>query len=318
MSEPAQEDYRYSWQEGGLKGFLFELVRRFNADQCGVWAAALSYFALLSIVPLLVGGLALVGLLIRDPQEAAAQVQGLVARLLPVSNANAVAQKLIVSAGVEQQAEQLRQASGTAGILSLVTFFFTASRIFVNAVAPMNAAFRARETRHFLQVNLVAVGLLIGTGALFLLSLLPTVGVHWLRRISWFSALPEPPPWWLAAFLLLVGVALNASVFAAVYHYLPSPAAGVTWKEAFIGGGFVAVFFELAKQGFALYLRNFNGGNSYDRAYGSLGIVAILFLWIYVSSQLLLLGAELIRLIADTTDKPVVRQKNSDVITENG
>ena len=296
----AAADYHFSLAEKGWGGFVVELFRRFGVDQCAVWAAALSFFALLSLVPLLVGGFALIGFLIRDPHEAALQVQNLLAKFLPLSNPGEVARKLIESAGIEQQAEKLRQSSGIAGVISLITFLFTASRIFVNAAPPMNAAFRAEETRGFVKINVYAVGLLIGTSLLFILSLFPTYGMAFVQKLPFFAGLPTAPAFLLDFVLLLLSIAINALLFATIYRFLPSPKAGITWRMAFVGGIFVAVLFELGKQGFALYLRNFGGGASYDKAYGSLGVVAILFLWIHISSQLLLLGAELARLFTDT------------------
>ncbi len=308
--------HHFAFLHEGPKGFVLELFRRFNADRCAVWAASLSFFALLSLIPLLVGSLALVGLLIHDPQQAAEQVQHFLAKLLPIAHANEVARKLIVSAGVERQAEHLRRAGGWAGVVSIITFLYTASRIYVNAIAPMNAAFRAQETRNIFHINLIALALLLATSLLFLVSLIPASGIHLLHPFPSFPHLPKPPTWWQTALLLVMGVLLNAAIFSVLYRFLPAPGAKVSWKMALGGGMFVAVIFELAKEGFAMYLRNLNGGTVYDKAYGSLGVVAILFLWIYASSQLLLLGAELTRLFADTQTGSRVLQQNSSVLLQ--
>jgi membrane protein len=287
----------------GPFGYLKELFQRFNGDLCPSWAAALSYFAILSLVPMLICGIAALGFLIRDPHEAALQIQKILINLLPGPHAGDMARRIISDANIEKQAADLTQISGVAGIIGILSFVWSASRIFVNAVPPMNAAFRAPETRGFLKMQVYSLGLLFGAGGLFLLSLLPSSGPAILRRISFLSGLPEPAPWWVDIFFFLVGVAINAVMYAVIYRFLPSPAARVTWKQAAVGGFVVAVLWEIAKQGFAFYLRRFNGASGYEKVYGSLGGLVILILWVYYSAALLLLGAEIARLYADAKER---------------
>jgi membrane protein len=224
-----------------------------------------------------------------------------------------MARRIITDAQIEKQAAELTQISSIAGVIGIVSFLWSASQMFVNAVPPMNAAFCARETRSFLRIQVLALGLLFGAGALFLLSLLPSLAPALLRRVPLFASLPDPAPWWLTIFLFLLGVAINAAMYAVIYRYLPSPAAKVTWRQAIVGGTVVAVLWEMAKQGFAFYLRRFNGANLYDKVYGSLGGLVILILWIYYSAVILLLGAEIARLYADVQER---RQKDANLTAQ--
>jgi membrane protein len=294
----------------GPFGYLKELFQRYTTDQCASWAAALSFFAILSLVPILICGIAALGLVIRDPHEATLQIQKILVNLLPGPHAGDMARRIITDAGIEKQAAELTRFSGVAGIIGGVSFLWSASRIFVNAVPPMNAAFRAPETRGFLTMQIYALCLLFGAGALFLLSLLPSSGPALLHHISFLSGLPDPSPWWLDLLFLIFGIAINAAMYMVIYRYLPSPAAKVTWKQAAVGGTIVAVLFELAKQGFAFYLRRFNGASGYDKVYGSLGGLVILILWVYYSAMILLLGAEIARLYADAQEQ---RQRDANL-----
>jgi membrane protein len=294
----------------GPFGHLKELFQRFNSDQCPTGAAALSFFAILSIVPILICGIAFLGFVIRDPHEAALQVQNLLIGLLPGPHAGEMAQRIIMDAQIEKQAADLTQISSVAGVIGVVSFLWSATRIFVNAVPPMNAAFRASETRGFLKMQAYALGLLFGAGALFLLSLLPSTGLALLRRTPLFASFPDPSPQWLAIIFLLLGVAINAAMYMVIYRFLPSPAAKVTWKQAAVGGAVVAALWELARQGFAFYLRRFNGANGYEKVYGSLGGLIIVILWIYYSAVILLLGAEIARLYADVQER---RRKDANL-----
>ena len=295
----------------GLWTLTKALVNRFNADQCGAWAAALSFFAMLSLVPLLTFGIALVGLANNDPQAATEQVQKYVANLLPGPNAAGLAAQVIKDAKIPEQAAELMKFSGVASIIGVLTFLWTSSRVFVNAIPPMNAAFGVKETRGFLMTQVYAFGMLLGAGVLFILSLLPSVGTAALRQISWFAGLPDPSPWWLQTIFVLLGIAINMLMFTVIYRFLPSPAAKVQWKQAAVGGIVVAVLWEIAKEGFALYLRNFGGENGYNKIYGSLASLMILVLWIYYTSTLLLLGAEIARLWTETQEANAAAPKDN-------
>jgi membrane protein len=284
-----------------------ELYKRYMDDQCPAWAAALSFFALLSVVPLLLCGIAALGLAIHDAHGAAEKVFNVLKAALPGENAGVTAQQIVKDAKIEERAEELMNISGVAGTFGLLSLIWAASRIFVNAMPPMNAAFRAPETRGFLQMQLYSIAMLIGAAFLGVLSLLPSYLPEIMRRIPPFTGLPKPTPAWADWLFLTVAVAINVLLFTLIYRFLPSPAAKVTWRQALVGGMTVAVLWEIAKQGFGLYLRNFGGTDSYDKVYGSLGGFVILILWVYYSSVLLLLGAEIAELYAD------VRQAKQDM-----
>lgn len=282
----------------GPLGYGKELLNRFNGDFCSAWAAALSFFAILSFVPILVCGIAVLGFVIQDPQIAAEKIQVLVQNIIPGSNDASAARQIIADAHIEQQAESLIRNRGIAGLIGIVSLFWAASRIFVNASTPMNAAFRTKETRNFLQMQISAIGLMFGAGLLFLLSLLPASGPALLRQLPFLSHLPDPSPWYMDILFFVLGVAINAAMFAVIYKYLPSPSARVSWRQAGFAGTFVAILWEAAKRGFAIYLEHF-GSKGYDKVYGSLGGLIILILWVYYSSMILLLGAEIAKLYQD-------------------
>jgi membrane protein len=283
----------------GAWGYARELYSRFNGDYCPAWAAALSFFSILSFVPILICGIAVLGLLIQDPHVAAQKVQGFVTTLIPGGNASGTAAKIIADAQIEKRAADVMRISGIASVVGIVSLFWAASRIFVNAATPMNAAFRTKESRGFLQMQMYAFGLMIGAGALFLLSLLPASGPALLRQIPFLSNLQDPSPWYMDILFFIVGVAINAAMFTVIYRFLPSPSAKVYWKQAAFAGVIIALLWEAAKQGFARYLENFGGNQGYDKVYGSLGGLIILILWVYYSSMILLLGAEIAKLYQD-------------------
>lgn len=304
VSVPGAEDTHRSIHEiHGPIAYLRELYNRFNGDQCPAWAAALSFFVILATVPLLLVGLAAVGFLIHDPHRAAEQVRVFIQGMLPGKGAASAAGQLIDNMKIAEQAKKLMDVSSVMGVIGIGSLLWAASRIFVNAATPMNAAFQTKETRGFLPMQGMAFGLLLAGGLLFLLSFVPSTGAAMINRLHIPGiAVPVPTPFLLNAFFFLLAIAINAAMYTVIYRFLPSPSANITWKDAAVGGAVVAVLWEIAKQGFALYLRK-QGGDSYNYVSGAAAGVFIAVIWVYYSSMILLLGAEIIEMYRDHQEK---------------
>jgi len=262
-----------------------ELFRRFGKDQCPAFAAALTFFGILSIVPALVVALAALAFIFQDPVEAMHRLQGLIASILPGDIAGKAAQSMMQEANVQKSVEDLIKTRGIAGVIGLLSLIWATMQIFVNGAPAMDSAFEVVETRGWIKLRLVALGLLIGAGALFLLSLLPSTGPDFIRNLHWFN-LPQRVPWYIEALFWLVALGLNCAMFGLIYKFLPD--AQSTWREAFVGGLVAGVLWELAKQGLSYYIAHF--GN-YNKVYGALGGTIVLVLWMYYTSMILLLGA---------------------------
>lgn len=272
-----------------------ELFRRFGKDQCGVYAAALTFFSILSIIPALVVALAVLAFLFQDPAEAMQRLQALIASILPGEFAGEAAQSIMREAEVQESVEDLIHTRGIAGVIGALSLVWATLQIFVNGAPAMNTAFEVEERRSWIKLRLVALGLLLGTGVLFLLSLLPSSGPEFISslNIPWLG-LPEPVPWYIDGLFWLVALAVNAAMFALIYKFLPN--ARSTWREALVGGLVAGVLWEIAKKGFAYYIANF--GN-YNQVYGVLGGTIVLVLWMYYTSMIMLLGAEVTSLYRD-------------------
>ena len=304
----------------GWFGYLKELFTRFGADFCAAWAASLSFFAILSIVPVVLCALAVLGFIIQSPEQATDYVQNVVTNMLPGgATQDAAVEQLFGGKGdpnnkdatgkppainVGAQAEALMKSRGVTGIIGILSLFWSSLQIFLNASTPMNAAFRTKETRGFVKLRFVCLLLLFGAGFLFLLSLIPAAGARYFNGyaeghlFSW----AKPAASKIVAFVAFIaGVAINAVMYSVIYRFLPSPSAGINRREAVFAGGIVAVLSEAAKVAFAFYLTKF-GAQGYNKLYGSLGGLIALIFWIYYSSMILLLGAEIAKLYSDVRD----------------
>ncbi len=281
-----------------------ELFRRYGKDQCPAYAAALSFFSILSIVPMLVVALAALAFVFQDPAEAVHRLQRVIANILPGNYAGKAAEQIMQQANVESSVKGLIATRGIAGVIGLLSLVWASMQIFVNGAPAMNAAFEVEEKRGWIKLRLIAFGLLLGAGALFLLSLAPSSGPEFLRnlKIPWLG-LPQHVPWYIEALFWLVALALNMTMFALIYRFLPN--APATWRESFVGGLVAGLLWEMAKQGFSYYLAHFN---SYNKVYGTLGGLIVLVLWIYYTSMILLLGAESAALYRDVQQADPARE----------
>jgi membrane protein len=286
-----------------LPALAKEFIARYNDTDCPARAAALSFFGVLSLVPLLLFAVAALGFFIRDPNQARQYVEHMIAGLLPGREAARAADQVIRQTNLVESARTLMNGKWwtvLAGVLSLV---YAVLGLFVNAADPMNAAWEVKETRSFLKLRLVCLEVCAGAGLFFLLSLAVSSGL-------WH---PAHAPWIVNALLSVlyeaVAVALNAVMFTLIYRFLPN--VRVTWRAALIGGGVTGVLYEVVKKGFELYLSYF--GNINNKMYGALGGIVLLVTWIYYGSMLLLAGAIIAKMYHEHREEGGVRRRSSSV-----
>jgi membrane protein len=257
-----------AWFEEGK-----ELVERYQRGNGPAWAAALSFNALLSLVPLLLCLVAGLSLLLQNPEAATRQAQEFLVAQLPGPRSGENAQAILAATHLQDQAAALISGRGWAALIGIVSLIWTGSRLFVSGMNAVNGAFGVDDTRGFVAIQLRAFGLLLLAGLLFVTSLAP-------------AFFPVPG----GTFVGLLGSLLtSALMFALIFRSLPSPDAGIRGGDALLAGVGTALLWELAKRLFALYFRVFGAGQ--DKLYGSLGGAAVFLTWIYLSSILLLFGA---------------------------
>jgi membrane protein len=285
---------------GGVLGIVQRAVQSFGDARGPQAAAAIAYFAMFSLFPLM---LALVagGSFFLQNQRAFNQVVRLVSNVIPVS------QTLI-----RENVRQVLDRRGSIGLLALISLVWSASGAFTALAGNINRAWPRAEEMGLVEQRLLALGMVAGVvllfvlsvGATALLSVLPQLSVPLGGGISIYKTV-----FW-SVVSALVPVLLNLVMFLALYRWVPNTS--VPWRAALWGGGFAAIGWELAKRGFAYYLGT--GLVSYDLVYGSLGTVVALMFWIYLSAWITLFGAHLSAAIArgempvedeDNTTKPV-------------
>jgi membrane protein len=273
------------WARGGydLVGLVKAAVRGWLAHGATEMSAAISYYAAFSLSPLLVIAVAVAGLAFgaeQVRQEVVAQFRSMVG-----------------DQGAELVGTMLANANqpthGTiATIISIGALIIGASGAFGQLKEALNRIWEVREKPHggvwrFFRARFVSFAMVMVIGFLLLTSLvisalLSGVGAWASGALPGWNAL-------LRVINLAVSVVAVTVLFAAVFRYLPD--ALIRWREVWIGALITAVLFTIGKYLIGVYI----GRGSPASVYGAAGSLAVVLIWVYYSSLILLFGAEVTR-----------------------
>lgn len=268
-----------------LVRFAMEVMGRFGRDNAGLIAAGLSFFTVLTLVPLLLTAISGLGywleLTHRTSTDAADVIQKFLTQNVLPGAAGAEVRHLMERANITETVHKIKETRGIAGIVGLLGVIWAAMQIYVNAATAMNAAWERKETRNWLKLHLVSLGLLLATGVLLIVSISATAVSAWFSRHIEFPG----STMMLSATTELGAVIVSTLMYYIVYRYLP--AGPISWKGAGVAAIFSALAWEIAKKGLSAFLLRPN-----HSLYGGLADLIIFVLWIYYSMMILLLGAE--------------------------
>ncbi len=246
--------------------------------------AALAFYTVFSIAPILVIVIGVCGLIIGDNTASAEllpQMQG----LLGDAGASAV-QALISSAAFMQR-------SRTATMVGVVTLLIGASTVFVELQTSLDRIWgipkrnRTRGVWRFLRARFLSLGLVFGVAFLLMVSLIMSAALAavgaWLSRYlgAWHSS--------LVVTYVLLSLIISTVLFALVYKYVPQER--LHWSDVWVGGLVTAILFNIGKFAIGYYL----GKSAFSSVYGAAGSLLVLLLWAYYSAQIFLFGAEFTR-----------------------
>lgn len=262
-----------------------ETVLSYVSDNCLSRGAAIAYYTIFSLSPVLVIVIAIAGLVFGQEAASGAIVGQL--RSLMGEQGAAMIQTMLRSAG--------SQHSGLiASAVGVVTLLITASGVFGEMQAALNAIWHASAdgspVTQVVKTRATSLGLVATLGFLLLVSLatstaLNAVGQHLDAYLPAAQLITR-----VANFLL--SLLLIALLFGAIYKVLPDTR--LTWRDVMVGALVTAALFDIGKFLISLYL----GSSSVASTYGAAGALVIVLLWIYYSSQIFLLGAEFTKVYA--------------------
>ena len=264
---------------------VFRSVKAYFDDGCSQRAAALSYYVLFSLFPLIIFSVGIIGLFLQDESLQTDLVDEIMANI-PLSQDEG---RDDVTDALENVASD---QSGAIGFIGLIGLAWSGSALFGVLRSSLNVVFNVVQPRPLLIQKLFDLGTVLSFTPFFVLSIAATSTLRVAQRASQdvpvFGDAAEALGlgWQVAAFLLPVVI----SFFAFFLVYWLVPARHLNARFIVPGALLAAVLFEIVKIGFNIYLENFS---NYDVVFGSLGAVVAFLFWVYLSANIMLLGAEL-------------------------
>ena len=263
-----------------------DAARAWSEDEASSMGAALAFYALFSMAPLLLLVISVLALIV-DAEVAQRLIFDQLAQFLGEQGANAVR-------GVLQASKE--NAHGLiAAAVSFVMLVMGATTVLAELQRDLDRIWRykpppGRGLWRMLGSRLWAVGLVLAIGFLLLLSLVLSAVVSALGSF-WAQHLPGAAL--LARVLeLTVSFLMVTGLFAMIYKILPH--ARIAWNDVWVGAAMTSVLFGVGKWLIGLYI----GRSSVASPFGAAGTLVVVILWVYYSSQVFFLGAEFTRAYA--------------------
>jgi membrane protein len=269
-----------------IPGLIKESISRWSEDRAPSMGAALSYYTVFSLAPLLLIVIGIAGLVFGEEAARGAiieQLQG----LLGDESARAV-NELVDNAGKTQ-------TGIVATIVGVVTLLFGASGVFVELQDDLDRIWKAPPRVgagiiNFIRARLLTFGMVLAIAFLLLVTLVVHAALAALGK--YWGGIFEATEWLLQLINFLISFGVVTVLFAMIYKILPNLT--IEWDDVWIGAIATAFLFTLGKLLIGLYL----GKSAVASSYGAAGAVVILLIWMYYSAQTFLLGAEFTYLCA--------------------
>jgi membrane protein len=262
---------------------LKKTVSEFIDDDCPTMAAALAYYTMFSLPGLLLIVLKVAGSVFGE-EAVSGSIQGQMTAMIGAEGSRQI--ETIIRSASENP------ASGTAALLGIAALLFGATTSFAQLQASLNRAWEvmadpnAGGWKNFVTKRLLSFGLILGIAFLLMVSLVVSAGVQ-----AFGNVLERMLPDLLTGGLLMVvnnavSLVVLAILFGAIFRIMPD--ANINRRDVIAGAIATAVLFTLGKFAVGMYLGNSDVGS----AFGAAGSLAIILVWIYYSSMIVLLGAE--------------------------
>lgn len=286
----------------GAVQLLKRTFKGFSDDDCPTMAAALSYYTVFSLPPLLVLLLTILGAVV-NPQDIQGTIETQMRSAMGPGGADQV--RTILA-----NADRPGGGSGPA-ILSVVALLLGATGVFSQLQAALNKAWGVAPDpekggiKNMLLKRMFGIGMVLGLAFILLVSLVVSAVLSAFgEQLGQYlpSGLSAPV---LEAINFAGSLAVIALLFGAIFKILPD--AEIGWRDVGVGAVVTALLFVAGKFALGLYLGRSNPGE----AFGAAGALALMLVWIYYSSMIVLLGAEFTQAWAESKGSGIVPEKGA-------
>ncbi|MBO3460707.1 YihY/virulence factor BrkB family protein [Aetokthonos hydrillicola Thurmond2011] len=282
-----------------ILGLFQETFSEWSKDNASRLAAALAYYTIFSLAPLLIIVIAIAGSVFGEDAARGAienELRGLVG-----SAAAEVIQTAI------QNASKPRQGT-IASIISIVVLLFGATGVFAELQNALNTIWGVqpkpgRAVKNIIRQRSLSFAMVLGIGFLLLVSLI--ISAILVALVAYFKNLvPGIDSLWYGVNFLL-GFIVTTLLFALIFKVLPD--AKITWSDVLVGAALTALLFSVGR----FLLGEYLGNSSFGSTYGAAGSIVVILVWVYYSSQILFFGAEFTQVYAKKYGSRITPDKNA-------
>ena len=254
-------------------------LHTFYRDNCSLMAAAISFYAILSFIPLFLVFISAAGFILHSSEQALAAVTMLLIKTFPAST-TAVLQLLF----------DLIQKKTVFGLIGLAGLIWAASRIFSAVENAMNIVWKVKKGRAYWHSKFLSL-LLVPIAVLIMFSSIAFTAFYTVARnltIPLIDLKVSEATFVSKLFAIAFPIILGFVLFFLIYRIIPYRKVNI--KAALIGAICSSVMWEGAKLLFDIYIKNYA---HFQRIYGSFGTIVVMLIWIYYSAFIILIGAEI-------------------------
>lgn len=288
------------------QNLLKQTVVEWIEDKVPRLGAALAFYSMLSLGPLLLLALAAAGLIFGH-EAAQGKIVDQIQGMIGPDGARAVQDMIADSA-------EKKDTGIIATAIGMGTLLVAASGVFGQLQDAMNTIWEVKPKKGrgiwgFIQDRFLSFTMVLGTGFLLLISLLlntflSAIGEYATGQFAELALIMQ-------AVNFIVSFGVVSLLFALIFKYIPD--VRVAWHDVWIGAILTAFLFTIGKFAIGFYL----GHSSMSSSYGAAGSLVVVLIWVYYSSQILFFGAEFTQVYSNRFGKKITPASNAVRVTEN-
>ena len=284
---------------------LQETFKEWSEDKASRLAAALAYYTIFSIAPLLIIVIAIAGVVFGE-DAARGQIVGQIQGLVGKDGAQFI-QTAIQNANKPQ-------TGVIASIISVVVLLVGATGLFTELQDSLNTIWEVkpkpgRGVNNMIRLRFLSFAMVIGIGFLLLVSLVISTGLAAL--VKYFgNILPGVDFLWRIVNFVL-SFSITTALFGLIFKVLPD--VKITWNDVFIGSVITSFLFSIGRFLLGQYL----GNGSFGSTYGAAGSLVVLLAWVNYAAQILFFGAEFTQVYARRYGSGIVPTKDAIPLSDN-
>ncbi|MEQ9672069.1 YihY/virulence factor BrkB family protein [Coleofasciculus sp. G2-EDA-02] len=287
-----------------IRELFQETIQEWQEDKASRLAAALAYYTVFSLAPLLIIAIAIAGSIF-GPEAARGEIVQQIQGLVGTEGAK------VIETAIENANQP--NISNIASIISIIVLLFGASGVFAQLQDALNTVWGVqpkpgRPVKGFLQKRLLSFSIVLGVGFLLLVSLIISAVLSAVINYASDLLLGMEFLWSLLNWGLSLSVI--TLLFAMMYKFLPD--VKISWSDVWIGAIITAILFTIGNSLIGMYL----GRGGFASTYGAAGSLVVFLAWVYYSAQILFLGAEFTQVYARKFGAEIVPDKHAIQLTE--